>query len=219
MLTKAQIKRHLKKIIAIFLRIPLKNRNFSIISNNCWGGVIYDKYALPYLTPTIWLWIPPADYIKFLKNPDYYFKQQLVQIGYQESHVANLLIKRKESGRYDFDLNDLIIGRLEDVDIVFIHYKSFEDAKSKWDRRKRRINWDNLIVKFNDQNLCTYTDYEEFKKLPYANKLFFTSKREWCSESYCVFLEQYEKDGYVVNDTTHGDVPLNTTNYLNDILL
>ena len=219
MLTKAQIKRRLKKIVAVFLRLPLKNKDFSILSNNCWGGTVYDKYALPYTTPTIGLWFPPTDYIKFLSKPNYYFGTELVRINYLDSHVADLLVERKKAGRYDFDLNNLIIGRLDDIDIVFIHYKSFEDAKNKWDRRKTRVNWNNLVVKFNDQNGCSQSDFDDFCKLSYKNKLFFTANRDWCTKPFCVFLRQYEKAGYVVNDTTHGDVPLNTSSYLNKLLV
>ena len=217
MLTKAQIKRRLQKGVALFLRIPLNNKDFSILSNNCWGGRVYDRYSLPYRTPTIGLWIPPKDYIKLLKKPKSYCNSQLRQINYRESHVADLLIERKKSGRYDFDLDDLIIGRVEDVDIVFIHYKTFDDAKTKWDRRKQRINWDNLVVKFNDQNECKTEDYQAFLQLPYKNKLFFTAREEWCAEPYCIFLKQYAKDGYVLSDTNHGDVPLDLTYFLNGI--
>ena len=86
MLTKAQIKRRLKKGVALFLRIPLKNKDFSIFSNNCWGGVVYDRYALPYRTPTIGLWIPPKDYIKLLKNSKLYFNSEIKQIKFSYPH-------------------------------------------------------------------------------------------------------------------------------------
>lgn len=214
---KATIKRKLKSIIAIFYRIGLKNKNFSIISNNCWGGVVYDKFALPYLTPTIGLWIPPKDFIKFCQNIDYYLNAELKQINYTESHVKKLLIQRKKEGRYDFDLNTLIIGRIDDIDIIFIHYNNFDDAKQKWDRRKKRINFDNLIIKLNDQNECTKENLNDFFKLNYKNKLFFTAKEKWCINKNCILIKKYIKDGYVVNDTTHGDVPINITNYLNSI--
>ena len=55
-------------------------------------------------------------------------------------------------------------------------------------------------------------------KLPYDNKLFFTAKKEWASEPFCVFFEKYEKDGYVVNDTGHHDVPIKMTPYLNKVV-
>lgn len=84
----AQIKRRIEKIFAIFYKKGLKNKTFSILSNNCWGGKIYDKYALPYLTSTIGLWIPPTDYIKFLKNLDFYSKQKYIKFL-----ILNLILK------------------------------------------------------------------------------------------------------------------------------
>lgn len=217
MLTKAQIKRRLKKIAAYYFRLFLKNKSFSILSNNCWGGVVYDKYALQYSTPTIGLWMPPNDYVRFLGNIEHYLKKDVHKISWAESHVADLLRNRKESGRYDFELDNLVIGRVEDIDIIFIHYKDFDDARNKWNRRKNRINYDNLVVKLNDQNGCTQSDFELFCALPYKNKLFFTANLEWKDAPCSVFIDKYASNGYVVNDTTHGDVPLNVTKYLNQI--
>ena len=51
----------------------LKNKNFTIISNNCWGGMIYESYNLRKDSPTIGLFIMPKDYIKFIKNLKKYF--------------------------------------------------------------------------------------------------------------------------------------------------
>lgn len=218
MFTKAQIKRRIKKLFALFYRRGLKNKTFSILSNNCWGGIIYDKYALPYLTPTIGLWIPPNDYIKFLKNLDFYSKQTLYQISYMESHVKDLLISRKKEGRYIFELESLIIGRLYDIDIIFLHYSNFSMAKEKWEKRIKRINFNNLLVKMNDQNECTDKNFYDFMNLPYANKIFFTSNEKWKNNKNVLYIEKYKKDGYVVNDTRRGDIPLNTTKLLNSLL-
>lgn len=218
MLTKAQIKRRMEKVSAIFYRIGLKNRNFSIISNNCWGGKVYDMYALQYLSPTVGLWIPPEDFCRFCKNIKHYLKVDLVQITYLESHVRALLEARKKTGRYELPLDELIIGRIEDVDIVFLHYTSFEDAKEKWNRRRKRVNFDNILIKLNDQNGCTEKQFDDFCDLDYEHKLFFTAKEEWCKYPYCIFLEKYEREGYVVSDTLHGDVPMNVKRYLNGMI-
>lgn len=217
MLTKAQLKRRIRKIYAFFLRINLKNRDFTIISNNCWGGRIYDKYALPYKTPTIGLWIPPSDYVKFLENMEQYLKIELKQINYTESHVRDLLVANKETGRCNLELDKMIIGRLGDIDIIFLHYNSFDDAKEKWNRRKKRINKNNILVKMNDQNNCSEEDIKKFLLLDYENKLFFTANKDWKYSDDVVFIEKYQQDGYVVSDTMFGDVPLNTTQILNNM--
>lgn len=217
-MTKAQVKRHLKKILAIFYRIGLHNRDFTILSNNCWGGMVYDRYALQYRTPTIGLWMLPKDFIKFLSNIDFYLNLELKQISYKEFHGVDLLIERKKSGRYTFELDDMIIGRLGDVDIVFLHYSSFADACLKWNKRKQRINRQNLIIKFNDQNGCTSDDFNEFQKLSYENKLFFTSNSKYIGLQNVMFFSKYKHFGYVYNDTHLNDCPLNIKKYLNDII-
>lgn len=48
-------------------RRRLSNKNFTILSTNCIGGVMYHNLNLKFLSPTINLWISPHDYIKILK--------------------------------------------------------------------------------------------------------------------------------------------------------
>lgn len=40
---KSICKEKTKKIPVFFKRVGLVNRNFTIISNNCWGGSVYDN--------------------------------------------------------------------------------------------------------------------------------------------------------------------------------
>lgn len=62
------------------------------------------------------------------------------------------------------------------VEIFFLHYKSEEEAKEKWDRRVKRVNRQKLLVKFNDQNGCTEEDIRTFDALPFKNKICFAVK-------------------------------------------
>ena len=48
-------------------RRRLKNTDFTIISSNCVGTIIYHDMGLPFLTPTINL-TDTFDYITFLNN-------------------------------------------------------------------------------------------------------------------------------------------------------
>lgn len=145
----------------------IKNKNFTIISNNCWGGMVYESYGLKKMSPTIGLYFMGSDYINFLENMDNYLNMDLEFIELEESKWKNFL---KEI--------DCPIGRLKDIEIFFLHYKDVKDVKEKWTRRCQRINRDKMIVKFNDQNGCTLDDVKRFLELPYRNKLFFTC-RDW----------------------------------------
>ena len=42
----------------------LDNKDFTIISNNCWGGMIYESYGMQKLSPTVGLFFMSEDYIK-----------------------------------------------------------------------------------------------------------------------------------------------------------
>lgn len=187
---KKKLKTKLIHILGIFKRKKLKCKNFTIISNNCFAGVFYRNNALEYMSPTCGMFIMPEDYIKFIYNLKKYLNFELKEIKLDESNYKEYLGKIKYTGT---------IGKLNDIEIMFLHYKNFEEAKQKWERRSKRINFNNIIYKFNDQNNCTYEELEKFEKFEAKNKLCFTAKR-YNNINSIVFTE-FEKDGHVVNDS------------------
>lgn len=161
-----------KNYISITKKIrfqKIKTKNFTIISNNCWGGLIYQSYGLKYNTPTIGLFFMAEDYLKFVKDIKRYLNMDMLEVNPKDSHSYDIIKNKTNFGTYP-------IGKLDDVEIHFLHYKSFEEAKEKWIRRAKRINYDKILYKFNDQNACTERLLEEFSKLPLKNKICFTSK-------------------------------------------
>lgn len=64
------------------------------------------------------------------------------------------------------------LGILGDVEVVFVHYPDAETACKKWNARKRRVNFDNILIKFNDQNLFSDEAFHKFENLKFKNKLF-----------------------------------------------
>lgn len=157
-------------------RKHLKNTDFTIISNNCWGGMVYESYNLPKESPTTGLFFMASDYIKFLSDLKGYLDKDLTFMKPEDSKYKDFLKEDKRFGSYP-------IGMLGDIEIMFLHYHSESEAKQKWNRRIERVNWDKLIVKFNDQNRCTLDDVKAYAKLPYKNKLFFTIK-DWPVEKW-----------------------------------
>lgn len=155
---------------AKYRRKNLKNQDFTIISNNCWGGMIYESYNLPKKSPTVGCFFMASDYIKFVSNLHEYLESNLKFIDPNDSKWKDELCKDKRFGSYP-------IALLRDIEIFFLHYHSEEEVMEKWNRRCKRINWDNILIKFNDQNGCTHLELEQFIKLPYKNKIFFTCKQ------------------------------------------
>jgi uncharacterized protein (DUF1919 family) len=75
------IKRKFRKIFQNQLNVKdirlLKDKNFVIISDNCWGGEVYQWFKRPYNSPFIGLFLNGPCYIKLLSNFDYYMNQEL----------------------------------------------------------------------------------------------------------------------------------------------
>lgn len=150
-------------------RKTIKSRDFTIISNNCWAGKVYQYFDMPYLTPTVGLYFFTDDYLKFISNLKYYMGLKLQFISENDSKYKDILLKKGRS---------CPIGVLDDVEIVFLHYKSEKEAYEKWERRKKRINWNNLYFKISRQNLCTEDHLRMFANLPYQNKIILNSRKK-----------------------------------------
>ena len=112
----------------------LSNRNFTILCNNCVGGVILHELGERFNSPTVNLFFGAEDYIKFLEKLDYYLSQTLVEVQSDK---------------------DYPVAKLDDITIYFMHYSSFDEAKTTWKKRAARIEKDNLYVIFVQQNGCT----------------------------------------------------------------
>lgn len=60
--------------------------------------------------------------------------------------------------------------------MIFLHYKSEDEAYEKWNRRKQRIVWDNIFYKMSEQNLCREIDLKRFDRLETDKKFVFVSR-------------------------------------------
>lgn len=210
---RLKINKYKRVLFAKYRKKRLKTFDFTIISNNCWGGMVYESFGLKKCSPTVGVYFFANDYIKFLKNLKKYISLPLEFIEPAESKYFDVIKDDKRFGTYP-------IGKLQDIEIMFLHYSSKEEAKDKWERRCRRINWSNLIVKFNDQNGCNEEYIKQFSLLPYDKKLFFTIK-EWPIEKWTGFcvIRQYTRDRYIT--TSHEPIGINPyinlIDFINDI--
>lgn len=176
----------------------LVQTDFTILSNNCWGGMIYESYHLQKRTPTVGLFFMAEDYIRFLSGLREYMSSELRFIRPEESRWKNEKTIGDDTRFGTYPIGRLQAGR-ESVELFFLHYRSEEEAKEKWERRKKRINWDRLLVKFNDQNGCTEKEVRDFLNLPYENKPFFTC-RDWdafADETY-IRIRQFPKHDVIM---------------------
>ena len=195
-----------KRTIGIINNKRIKNKNVTIISNNCWAGIFYRNNNLKYLSPTLGLFFMADEYIKFIYNIKYYINTELNFINIQNSKYKDYLKKLNYNAP---------IGKIDDLEIMFLHYKTEAEALDKWNRRKQRINWDNIIYKFSDQNMCTYKNLEDFEKFNAKNKICFTTRKY--DELNTIQIKKYEKCENIGDDIKSYKKYFNMYKYLNSI--
>lgn len=166
------------------MREKLLNNNFTIISCNCIGGIIYNDLNEKFLSPTINLFFSAEDFIKFCENIESYLRYELKDGG-----VSN-------SGGYP-------IGVLNDIMINFVHYNSFNEAKEKWNERKVRLNYDNLYIIATDRDGCTDEIIKRFSKLKYKKVLF--SSKYYSNYDFVKFIPEFQGKEYVGELTRYCD--------------
>lgn len=164
MITKLVIKQGLNKKLIQPIRIFYRKRCYkdkigelSIISMNCAGGTICHDYGIKFNTPTINLFMSALDYITFAEDIDKYCS---LELAFAYTHKQGYPV-----------------GKLGGVLIHFLHYPDFGTAKRKWDERKKRVNYSNILLVLTNQNGCTEELVERFSKLPYKKIMF--SDREY----------------------------------------
>lgn len=199
--TKKWILERPEKIRQWYVKKRVKSRNFTIISNNCWAGSVYRYFGMPYLSPTVGLYFFAEDYLKFVSDLHHYMDAKLVFIEPEESAYFHEL---KSKGQ-----QNVPIGRLDDIEVIFLHYPSRQEAEEKWERRKARINWDNIFIKFSRMNLCSENQVARFCRLPFHNKFVFNLSKhpEFDGEYY---WNGPQNDSELLADTRPfpGNVPM-----------
>ena len=191
-----------------FTKLFLRNKDFTIISNNCWAGRAYQYLDMPYLSPTVGLYFFAPDYIKFVSDLRRYLDIPLRFIDPSESKYYEILKERNQT--------DKPVGRLDDVEIVFLHYKSQEEALEKWNRRKARVNFDNIFIKMSRMNCCTEDHIKEFDSLDFKNKFFINNRKPMRYQCEVYWDEEWNLDG-MQSDTVPFPGNINLFKLLNKV--
>ena len=133
----------------------LQRSRLSIFSRNCFGGLISNSLGVPFRSPFINLIMSEQDFVNFARSPHDYLEAKLV---FREN-------KFHRKFKHDYP-----ILQLGNITLNMIHYYSADEAVSKWNERKQRINWYNLLAV-----TCTEDEkiLEQFDSLPYGKKICF----------------------------------------------
>jgi uncharacterized protein (DUF1919 family) len=113
----------------------LRKTQFCLVSNNCLGRRLYQILGRDYNTPFVGLFMMPECFTELVVNFKDYMSREIQFVNESKYPTHN---QQRNSGRH------YPIGRLGNTEIHFLHYKSEQEALEKWNRRKRRIDYDHL---------------------------------------------------------------------------
>lgn len=131
------------------LRARLVTDDFSLLTSNCMGGVIYHRLGLKFNSPTIDTLIPDKDFVKFVNHLEDYLSKELKFIESNETYP---------------------IAILGDIKVHFVHYHNCEEAKTKWEERKKRVKMDRLFLIMFDVDVDK-EDILKFGDVPCRNRI------------------------------------------------
>ena len=151
----------------------LRRSKLSILSMNCFAGMLYNRLGLPFLTPTINMFTSDKDFIKFLKAPMQNVKAE----------IKFVRTERNESLKIDYP-----VYKIGDTEWNMNHYGNADIAYRKWCERSFRINWFNLLVTMYTKNPEILA---EFDNLPYAKKVCFVPFKSESESAYFIDTEKY----------------------------
>ena len=162
----------------------LKNKTPTILSSNCNGAFILHDLECKFNTPTVNLYFGPKDFLKFISDPLPYLQSV-------PEEIPSVL--------------PYPVGKLLDIKVYFMHYKSFEEAKKKWIERSSRVDFNNCFVMMTDKNGCSYEDIVTFDRLPYKNKVIFTHRPyPEISSAFCIHGFEEENEVGILSDFKPG---------------
>ena len=188
-----------RKIFYYGFKKRLTNKTPTIISSDCFGGVIYHNLGLRFKSPTINLYFEKEDFFEFVNNLNGYLEAELIE---------------QEDKNKTFPVGKLMFNDKK-ITVNFMHYSSFDEARAKWNERKKRIDFSNIYITQIIKD-ATEKDINIFDSLPYEKKMLITS-RNLTNSKYVKTHNVLEKEDYRSGEIIKYKNRLSVKRYVDDI--
>lgn len=156
---------------AALLRAGLEEREFTVLSNDCWGQALYEGYGLPCQTPLIGSGMYADCFLRFLGDIEGYLRSPLRFVP--ETRYRALGRIRSQRAAQNGLWPIAMLGG--DVEVHFLHVRSEDEARRSWDFGCERLNLKRLAVKFSaDKDGATEEHIRQFAAMPFERKLLIS---------------------------------------------
>lgn len=178
------------RLAASMLRSGLEHREFTVLSNDCWGQALYEGYGLPCQTPFSGAGMYADCFLRFLGDIESYLRSPLQFVPETRYGALGRIRSQRgtRSGRWPIAL---LHG---DVEVHFLHYRTEDESRRAWDTGCERLNLKRLSVKLSaDKDGVTLEHVERFAAMPFERKLVLS--RQSLPEIACAL----HTPDYVIN--------------------
>lgn len=162
----------------------LRRSKLSILSMNCWGGLIYNKMGLEFLSPTINMRTGNEEqFMNFLENPFENMNKELQYLRFYHDKKNNI---------------DRPIFNLGKTEWWMVHNdnQQLDSIIIKWYKRRYKINWYNLLFVMHTKKIELL---KTFDRLPYAKKVCFVPFETDIDSAFYMNPENYGTDNFEIS--------------------
>jgi uncharacterized protein (DUF1919 family) len=153
------------------LRAGLEHREFTVLSNDCWGQALYEGYGLPCQTPLMGAGMYADCFLRFLGNIEGYLRSSLRFVA--ETRYAALGRIRSQRAAQNGLWPIAVLG--DDVEVHFLHFRTEDDSRRSWEAGCERLNLKRIAVKFSaDKDGATPEHIGRFAAMPFERKLLIS---------------------------------------------
>jgi len=188
-------------ITVLIRRRKLHNHDFSILCNRCIGGVMTHAVGERFRSPTVNLIIDDEAFLFFCEHVKEYAGAPVTAPNEEESRLLPKV--RFPVGVLRGEDRDL-----PDIPLFFMHFKTLEDAIEKWDRRYRRINYEQICIMMDCKMHATEEFLDRFEKLPFERKVIFSHREDpnrWPHNfRFSFYTKEKHRDGVLYRKTYRG---------------
>lgn len=165
------------------MRRELRNTDFSLLTPNCMGGILLHDLGLRFLSPTVNLMMRQNEFLQFVLHLDEYLAGKFTFFNSPGDTCPCAYLQS---------------DGVDPITVTFTHYKTAEEAETKWRERAKRIKRDNLFIFLEERDGICYEDLKKLGTIPAKGILAFTCN-PYPDLPYCVYLEKYHHAGEVGN--------------------
>jgi uncharacterized protein (DUF1919 family) len=126
---------------------------------------MYHSLGLPFLSPTINLFFSDGSFYLYISH-------------LKEYSGVDLKEDEKLSAQKGYPIGTLSIPEYGIVQIHFLHYTSFAEAKQKWQERTKRINYSRIFLVIEAVDTHELSWIPKYISLPYEKAIFTKSENK-----------------------------------------